>query len=66
MATYRTFVLPQQTLDMLLGRYENLTLEEKQRGNEPAQDTTESFSASDCDAIKVSKKFKFNKSDTKV
>ena len=59
LATYRTFVLPQQTLDMLLGRYENLTLEEKQRGNEPAQDTTESFSASDCDAIKVRKKLNF-------
>jgi hypothetical protein len=54
LATYRTFVPPQQTLDMLLSRYENLTMEEKQRGNEPSGDSNESFSASDCDAIKKS------------
>ena len=55
LATYRTFVPPQQVLDMLLNRYENLTQEEKQRGNEPSGDSNESFSASDCDAIKVVK-----------
>jgi len=51
---------------MLLSRYENLTMEEKQRGNEPSGDSNESFSASDCDAIKVKLKMeKIEKKGTK-
>ena len=46
LATYRTFVPPTQVVDMLLERYENLSFEEK-------QDNDESYSASDCEAIKV-------------
>ena len=46
LATYRTFVPPTQVVDMLLERYENLSFEEKQEGDE-------SYSASDCEAIKV-------------
>ena len=48
LATYRTFVPPTQVVDMLLERYENLSFEEsKQEGDE-------SYSAADCEAIKVS------------
>ena len=47
LATYRTFVPPTQVVDMLLERFENLTYEEKQEGND------ESYSAADCEAIKV-------------
>lgn len=46
LATYRTFVPPTQVVDMLLERYENLSFEEKQEGDE-------AYSASDCEAIKV-------------
>ena len=46
LATYRTFVPPTQVVDMLLERYEKLAYEE-------IQDTDESYSASDCEAIKV-------------
>jgi len=47
LATYRTFVPPTQVVDMLLERYEKLAYEE-------IQDTDESYSASDCEAIKKS------------
>jgi hypothetical protein len=47
LATYRTFVPPTQVVDMLLERYENLSVEEK-------LDHDESYSASDCEAIKKS------------
>lgn len=49
LATYRTFVPPTQVVDMLLERYENLSYEEKQERD--ASD--ESYSAADCEAIKV-------------